>query len=128
MSEVAGPALDRQACKREAGNLHQTLGFDMNLEFQGFKMLLAVTAAEEPQGLVGAGPHREPTGSRRNESPEDGEVEVLFDVLPDPTCCFLRDAVPGPEAATVQFVLRVAGVHTDAEFGPCALQTPYQAQ
>jgi hypothetical protein len=40
----------------------------------------------------------------------------------------LRDAVPGPEAATVQFALRVAGIHANADFGPCALQKPYQDQ
>ena len=41
-------SLDRQACKREAGNLDQTLDFDMNLEFQGLELLLAVAVAEEP--------------------------------------------------------------------------------
>src|SRR3954454_14504572 len=96
-------SLDRQACKREAGNLRQTLGFDMNLEFQRLEMLLTITAAEEPQGLVGAGSHWELARPRSHKSPEHGKVEVLFDVIPDPAPCFLRDAVPGPEVATVQF-------------------------
>ena len=48
-NKMKGPAsLDRQACKREAGNLHQTLDFNVNFEFQGLEMLLAVAATEEP--------------------------------------------------------------------------------
>ena len=88
-------------------------------------MLLTITAAEEPQVLVGAGSHWELARPRSDKSPEHGKVEVLFDVLPDPAPCFLRDAVPGPEAATVQFTFRVPGIHPDAEFRLRTLQKPY---
>jgi hypothetical protein len=72
---VKEPAsLDRQACKREAGNLHQTLGFDMNLEFQGSEMLFAVAVTEESQDLIGAGSHWKLTRPRSDESPEHGKV------------------------------------------------------
>ena len=100
--------------------MHQPLGFDVNLEFQGLEMLLAVSAAEEPQSLIGAGPQRKPTGSQRNEPSEHGKVEVWLGVRPDLASCFLRETAPRPEAAAVQFDLPIAGLHADADFRPRA--------